>query len=187
MAFPKSRILTSSDLCEIVSNGKKTRRFCFIFGSGASVESGIPTGNTLEMRWMDCLMGLSGDGDIKAMDPERTRHFAESLHAEKKLQHTFQQIREEWETAKKEKRPMSSEYYFDIYRLRFHLDPQSGYRYLERIMDPCEPSLGYHSLALILTNGNRHPSRTEENLHNLVITTNFDSLVEDALSLYTGD
>ena len=185
MAFPKSRILTSSDLCEIVSNGKKTRRFCFIFGSGASVESGIPTGNTLEMRWMDCLMGLSGDGDIKAMDPERTRHFAESLHAEKKLQHTFQQIREEWETAKKEKRPMSSEYYFDIYRLRFHLDPQSGYRYLERVMDPCEPSLGYHSLALILTNGNRHPSRTEENLHNLVITTNFDSLVEDALSLYT--
>ena len=124
MAFPKSRILTSSDLCEIVSNGKKTRRFCFIFGSVASVESGIPTGNTLEMRWMDCLMGLSGDGDIKAMDPERTRHFAESLHAEKKLQHTFQQIREEWETAKKEKRPMSSEYYFDIYRLRFHLDPQ---------------------------------------------------------------
>ena len=185
MAFPKSRILTSSDLCEIVSNGKKTRRFCFIFGSGASVESGIPTGNTLEMRWMDCLMGLSGDGDIKAMDPERTRHFAESLHAENKLQHTFQQIREEWETAKKEKRPMSSEYYFDIYRLRFHLDPQSGYRYLERVMDPCEPSLGYHSLALILTNGNRHPSRTEENLHNLVITTNFDSLVEDALSLYT--
>ena len=185
MAFPKSRILTSSDLCEIVSNGKKTRRFCFIFGSGASVESGIPTGNTLEMRWMDCLMGLSGDGGIKAMDPERTRHFAESLHAEKKLQHTFQQIRDDWENAKKEKRPMSSEYYFDIYRLRFHLDPQSGYRYLERVMDPCEPSLGYHSLALILTNGNRHPSRTEENLHNLVITTNFDSLVEDALSLYT--
>ena len=185
MAFPKSKILASSDLCEIVSNGRKTRRFCFIFGSGASVESGIPTGNTLEMRWMDCLMGLSGDGDIKAMDPERTRHFAESLHAEKKLQHTFQQIREEWETAKKEKRTMSSEYYFDIYRLRFHLDPQSGYRYLERVMDPCEPSLGYHSLALILTNGNRHPSRTEENLHNLVITTNFDSLVEDALSLYT--
>ena len=185
MAFPKSRILTSSDLCEIVSNDRKTRRFCFIFGSGASVESGIPTGNTLEMRWMDCLMGLSGDGDIKAMDPERTKHFAESLHAEKKLQHTFQQIREEWETAKKEKRSMSSEYYFDIYRLRFHLDPQSGYRYLERIMDPCEPSLGYHSLSLILTNGNRHPSRSEENLHNLVITTNFDSLVEDALSLYT--
>lgn len=185
MAFPKSKILTSSDLCEIVSNGRKTRRFCFIFGSGASVESGIPTGNTLEMRWMDCLMGLSGDGDVKAMDPERTKHFAESLHAEKKLQHSFQQIHTEWETAKKEKRPMSSEYYFDIYRLRFHLDPQSGYRYLERVMDPCEPSLGYHSLALILTNGNRHPSRSGENLHNLVITTNFDSLVEDALSLYT--
>ena len=43
-------------------------------------------------------------------------------------------------------------------------------------MERCEPSLGYHTLAKLLT---------ENNLNNLVITTNFDSLVEDALFLYT--
>ena len=44
-------------------------------------------------------------------------------------------------------------------------------------MENCEPSLGYHTLALLLT---------ENNNNNLVITTNFDSLVEDALFLYTN-
>ena len=36
---------------------ESSERFCFILGSGASVESGIPSGSTLEMQWMDCLMG----------------------------------------------------------------------------------------------------------------------------------
>ena len=185
MAFPESHILKSSDLCEIVSNGRNTRHFCFILGSGASVESGIPSGNTLEMRWMDCLMGLSNDGDTKARRPDRTRYFAEKLHAEKKLQHTFDEIVAEWEAAKKDKRSMSSEFYFDIYLLRFHPNLREGYRYLEKIMDPCEPSLGYHPLALMLSNGNRRLLSSDENRHNLVITTNFDSLVEDSLFLYT--
>ena len=185
MDFPDSHILTSTDLCEIVSSGRKTRHFCFILGSGASVESGIPSGNTLEMRWMDCLMGLSNDGDTKARRPDRTRHFAEKLHEEKKLQHTFDEIVAEWETAKKEKRSMSSKFYFDIYLLRFHPNLREGYRYLEKIMDPCEPSLGYHPLALMLSGGNRRLLSSNENRHNLVITTNFDSLVEDSLFLYT--
>ena len=185
MAFPESQILTSADLSRIICNSKNSRRFCFILGSGASVESKIPSGNTLEMDWMDCLMGVSDDKETKAMDPKRTAHFAKKLHAEKKLQHPFSAIVQEWESAKAEGRSMSSEYYFDIYLLRFHPDFREGYRYLEKIMDTCKPSLGYHPLALILTAGNQDIGSEKLNRHNLVITTNFDSLVEDSLFLYT--
>lgn len=183
--FPESQILTSADLSRIICTSKNSRRFCFILGSGASVESKIPSGNTLEMDWMDCLMGVSDDKETKAMDPKRTEHFAEKLHAEKKLQHPFSAIVQEWESAKAESRSMSSEYYFDIYLLRFHPDFREGYRYLEKIMDTCKPSLGYHPLALILTAGNQDIGSEKLNRHNLVITTNFDSLVEDSLFLYT--
>ncbi len=183
--FPESQILTSADLSRIICNSKNSRRFCFILGSGASVESKIPSGNTLEMDWMDCLMGVSDDKETKAMDPKRTAHFAKKLHAEKKLQHSFSAIVQEWKIAKAEGRSMSSKCYFDIYLLRFHPDFREGYRYLEKIMDNCKPSLGYHPLALILTAGNQPIGSEKLNRHNLVITTNFDSLVEDSLFLYT--
>ena len=84
--------------------------------------------------------------------------------------------RDAWQRAKKEGGQIPSSYYFDIYTLRFFPNPRNGYSYLEKIMERCDPSLGYHTLAKLLTEGN---------LNNLVITTNFDSLVEDALFLYT--
>ena len=151
-------------------------RFCFILGSGASVESGIPSGNTLEMRWMDCLMGEAEDSGTPAMDPGETERIAGLLYDEKKIEHEFRVIREAWQRAKSQGGQISSEYYFDIYTLRFYPNPRNGYSYLEKIMEHCAPSLGYHTLAKLLT---------ENNLNNLVITTNFDSLVEDALFLYT--
>lgn len=69
----------------------------------------------------------------------------------------------------------SSDNYFDIYKLRFYPDYHNGAAYLEKIMEGTEPSLGYYPLAKFLT----------ETENNLVITTNFDSLVEDALFIYT--
>lgn len=178
MAFPKSRILSAKSLSRLIKESTENgeQRFCFILGSGASVESGIPSGNTLEMQWMDCLMGKQGDRGTPAMDKDETRKLASNLYEEKKIEHEFDEIEKSWQHAKKEGRPISSEYYFDIYKLRFHANPRKGYSYLEKIMDRCDPSLGYHTLAKLLT---------ENNQHNLVITTNFDSLVEDALFLYT--
>lgn len=178
MAFPKSRILSAKGLSRLIKESTENceQRFCFILGSGASVESGIPSGSTLEMRWMDCLMGESGDRGMPAMDADETRKLAGELYAEKEIEHEFDEIERAWRDAKKEGRAISSEYYFDIYRLRFHANPRKGYSYLEKIMERCDPSLGYHTLAKLLT---------ENNQNNLVITTNFDSLVEDALFLYT--
>ena len=125
---------------------------------------------------MDCLMGKSGDRGTPAMDEKETRRLASDLYEEKKIEHEFNEIETAWRYAKKEGKAISSEYYFDIYRLRFHGNPRKGYGYLEKIMERCDPSLGYHTLAKLLT---------ENNQNNLVITTNFDSLVEDALFLYT--
>ncbi len=70
---------------------------------------------------------------------------------------------------------IKSENYFDIYSLRFFPDYGNGYAYLERKMENAEPGFGYYPLVQFLTT-------TESNL---VITTNFDSLVEDALFIYT--
>lgn len=178
MEFPKSQIISAKRLSQLIKESTENReqRFCFILGSGASVESGIPSGGTLEMQWMDCLMGKAADRGMPAMDEDETRRLASDLYAEKEIEHKFDEIEAAWKRAKQEGRAISSEYYFDIYRLRFHGNLRKGYGYLEKIMERCDPSLGYHTLAKLLT---------ENNQNNLVITTNFDSLVEDALFLYT--
>ena len=65
--------------------------------------------------------------------------------------------------------------YGQIYDKRYELDPKDGFDCLEKIMEKSEPSIGYAMLAQILTSSN----------NNIVITTNFDSLCEDALFIYT--
>ena len=178
MSFPKSKILTTQKLIQMFRESeKKDKRFCFILGSGASVESDIPSGNILEMDWMNCLLGLKDDRGTPPMDPDATRELAKNLFEEKEIKHTFEEMEAAFQKAKSEGRnSLSSEYYFDLYKLRFHPDPQDGYRYLEALMERKEPSPGYRALALLLTKTNRH---------NLVITTNFDNLTEDALFLHT--
>ena len=177
MAISDSRCLSTQQMIEqIQESNRNGERFCFILGSGASVESGIPSGTTLEMKWMNCIMGVEADRDTPPKSLADLEKTARALEAENRLSHTFEQIKAAWEKARAEGKPIPSEYYFDIYKLRFYPNKRNGYRYMERRMEPCEPSVGYHTLALMLT---------ENNQNNLVITTNFDSLVEDALFLYT--
>lgn len=71
----------------------------------------------------------------------------------------------------------NSKNYFGIYDLRFYPDYQTGYAYFEKELEKGAPSLGHHVLAKILA-GKKH---------NLAITTNFDSLIEDALFIYTNE
>jgi len=63
--------------------------------------------------------------------------------------------------------------YSEIYEQRFRLDPTSGFIRLQNEMKEALPSPGYYSLAEIISKTN----------NKLVITTNFDSLTEDALSI----
>ncbi len=69
----------------------------------------------------------------------------------------------------------TSEKYSDIYEKRFEINKQEGYFYLEKIMESAEPSFGYSVLAQIL----------EKTQDNLIITTNFDNLLESAMFIYT--
>ena len=66
--------------------------------------------------------------------------------------------------------------YPKIFAKRFEVDHQGGYDFLEQAMEDAEPSCGYSFLAAIMARGR----------YDVVITTNFDSLTEDALFIYTS-
>ncbi|MCY1065944.1 hypothetical protein OV090_14280 [Nannocystis sp. RBIL2] len=130
------------------------RRFAFILGAGASVQSGIPTAGTLVWRWL---------GELH----RRLARSGLSL--------------ERWATAEAlEIRGFSltdaAAFYSQVFARRFRQHPDEGYADLEDIMQGKDPSFGYSVLAHILA----------ETRHKLVITTNFDNLVGDALSIFTG-
>jgi len=63
-----------------------------------------------------------------------------------------------------------------LYRARFGRDAEEGFAYLESLMTGRSPSFGYSLLAHILASTR----------HRVVITTNFDNLVSDALFVYSG-
>lgn len=78
----------------------------------------------------------------------------------------------------KKKRGITEEnkysHYSLYYEQRFKREPRDGYNYLEKLMEHAKPSAGYVMLAHLL-------SQTD---HNVVITTNFDHLIEDAVTYY---
>ena len=163
------QIISIKRLVRAVQEGKRNaERFCFIIGSGASVSSGIPTGAELEFQWMKELEETFGLEEIREVAKTLKEH----------LENDFTAIEADWKKAKEFGDALSSDYYFDIYKLRFFPNHRNGYHYLEKIMANKNPGFGYHPLALMLTDGTGS---------NLVITTNFDSLIEDALFLYTDN
>jgi len=64
--------------------------------------------------------------------------------------------------------------YGKIYKRRFEINPEEGYHFIQTEIANSKPSYGYSVLARLLTTQ-----------HNVVITTNFDPLTEDALFIYT--
>ncbi len=83
---------------------------------------------------------------------------------------------EKWITDKKINKDNLAFSYTEIFQKRFEHNPKNGYEYLQKLMEGIEPSIGYSILSQIL----------EQTNHNFVITTNFDSLIEDALFLFTS-
>ncbi|GAP80744.1 hypothetical protein PGANDO_0209, partial [Porphyromonas gingivalis] len=69
------------------------------------------------------------------------------------------------------------EFYPQIYEKRFGHIPESGYDCIRHYMEGKEPSLGYLILANIMV----------REKYNVVITTNFDNLLEDAIRTYTKE
>src|SRR5262249_21658000 len=68
----------------------------------------------------------------------------------------------------------AADFYADVYAKRF-LFPEDGFAFLESLMAGKTPSFGYSVLAYFLSNTQ----------HQVVITTNFDNLVANALSIHS--
>lgn len=130
-------------------------KFCWLLGAGASFASGIPLGSELVDRWLR-EMHVREDGGKTALEKWAT---------EEKLEIDGFKFGDR------------ASFYPKIYQRCFHDYPEEGYAYLESVMSGQDPSPGYSILAQALA---QDPPR-----HNVVITTNFDNLVADALSVYT--
>ena len=126
-------------------------RFGFFLGSGASFDSGIPTGGKLVDLWLAEMMRADSDEEASPRD---------------------------WCTADRlgiagfdcERR---AEFYPQVFGRRFHTRDE-GRREIQRQIAGKEPSVGYVILACILS----------DTRHNIVVTTNFDTLAADALMLF---
>ena len=128
-----------------VSDGHHPRKFCFVLGAGASISSGIKSGQELVDIWDDKL---------------RIRNKSSYL-----------KWRSEYGITDENKYSFYSQYYEHYFKRQ----PKDGYNFLEKLMENAIPSAGYVILSYLL-------SQTK---NNVVITTNFDHLTEDAINYYT--
>jgi tetratricopeptide (TPR) repeat protein len=141
------KITTVGFLSEFLARHKKMtdRPFCWVLGSGASFQSGIPTGNTLAMQW---LMELHEMEDFNNLPLEK------------------------WATAANlgikgfDFKKVASFYPF-IYQRRFRDFREQGYAFLEDAMQKAEPSYGYCVLAQIMSS-KQHKVAVTTNFDNLI-------------------
>ncbi len=134
------------------------RRYCFLLGAGASVNSRIKSSKELMREWRQYLLNR------EKKEPGYIRECArDSGIAEERYLPLFAQGYQ-----------VRGEDFFTFYDLRFAGRQAQAYTYLQKLMEKAEPSFGYYALAVLLEN-------TE---NKLVVTPNFDSLTEDSLFLY---
>lgn len=137
------------------------RKYCFILGAGASRSSGIRTGEQLMAEWYEYLWSEErGSAYIKDCADDLDLKYGRDTY-----QRFFNQDYK-----------IKNDDYFDLFDLRFAGRLHDGYSFLENELEGKTPSYGYYPLATLLANTKNH----------LVITTNFDSLIEDALFIYTN-
>lgn len=140
------------------SGYEANQRYCFILGSGASRNSNIKTGEELIEEWKTYLR------EKELQHPGYIQECAADCQLEEK----------DWKRFLDPNYQAKNEDYFSYYDLRFAGMPVQAYHYLQKLMENASPSFGFYALAALMEN-------TE---NKLVITTNFDSLVEDTLFLY---
>ncbi|MGA3283921.1 MAG: tetratricopeptide repeat protein [Verrucomicrobiota bacterium] len=141
------KITTAGFLSEFLARHKKMsdRPFCWVLGSGASFQSGIPTGDTLAMQWLEELHEME---DFNSLPTEK------------------------WATAanlgiKGFDFKKAASFYPYIYQRRFRDFREQGYAFLENAMEEAEPSYGYSVLAQIMA-GWQHKVAVTTNFDNLI-------------------
>ena len=117
---------------------------------------------------------LGAGASVSSGIPSGSTMAAEWLNYLKKLE---PKEMEKWIKENKIDEANIGRFYSKVYERRFYTHPHEGYIWLQDAMKDAEPGLGYYHLAKILA--------SDDALSNLVITTNFDSLTEDAIFMYT--
>jgi len=141
-----------------LSDSVDNHSYCFILGSGASFSSGIPTGAELVAIWLR---------EIYVRNMRRPPSSDDVLEDFSKRNLPGMEAFA-WNNR--------GEYYSKVFRIRFPADTDHyiGQNALSNLMRGKNPSFGYSVIAKILTYTN----------HRVVITTNFDHLLEDSLHRY---
>jgi hypothetical protein len=141
------KITTIGFLNDFLARHKKMsdRPFCWVLGSGASIESGIPAGGILAMQWLNELHEMEDFDNLPI---------------------------EQWATAAKLgikgfDFKKAANFYPFIYQRRFRDFREQGYAFLEDAMQAAEPSYGYSVLAQIMS-GTQHKVSITTNFDNLI-------------------
>lgn len=118
---------------------------------------------------------ILGSGTSRDAGIMTGKQMTEIWISELKNKYEKNELKELMKKLKVENLNASSENYFSIYDLRFYPDYRYGQAFLENELEKGVPGFGHYVLAKILANGK----------NNIAITTNFDSLIEDAIFMYT--
>jgi protein O-mannosyl-transferase len=171
MATPRSLSMTGliDEFVEIDRN-MRDRSFAFLLGAGASHSSRVSLGGEMVREWLFSLYRARPD---YVRPDERNPQAADAIDRDRALDWACDG--ERGIAGFDRERPGAS--YPDVYWKMFGNDPGRGYAYLESKLKDAQLSLGYAFLAQII-------QRTR---HKLVVTTNFDNLVVEALSLVSGE
>jgi Tfp pilus assembly protein PilF len=143
---------------EKINAGHHGHKICFILGAGASVSSGVPTGGQLVDEWLKTEHERETDGK-EPYDTWLVRWANEGNKPIKDFDPKF-----------------PARFYPQIFERIFIGRYPQAYEALDEKMKDAQPGIGYVSLAQIL----------EFTPHKIVITTNFDNLVAEALYFYSG-
>ena len=157
MGVPEDHVLTQAQfLLKFQDRHRypaKSRPFCFILGAGASIQSGIPGAKVLIDEWLPDLHRASGSA-------EPINKWAPQSH----------------DRIKGYSYDHRTEFYSQLYALRFRDCEDDGALFLQDKMKAAQPSYGYAVLAQLLGGE-----------HRVVLTTNFDSLASDAVFQFGGE
>lgn len=142
-----TKLLDTSSLIQYLGGEGSNKKFCFIMGSGCSVENGIPTGWDLSSKWYKELNDIYKNEEIEC-----------------------------WKLNENIKDDEFGVNYAKIFKFRFAKQPSAGYDAINAEIEKGRIGIGHVILAqLMLKTGS-----------NVVITTNFDTLVEETLYTFTN-
>ena len=155
MAASRKPIWVSDMLNVMAQAHDPSTKYVFLLGSGASVASGILSGEQMMPQWHQELL-------------EQEKNHPSYIQGQARL---AQYDWEKWKFLFEPDHTLQNEEYFPLFDLRFAGNPEEGYNFLQQQMEGKTPSPGYYYLANIMSETN----------NNLVITTNFDPMTEEAL------